>query len=128
MHDNYKNNNTSDSSLIGRVIENLTGYVDTKINLVKLDAQLKLRDAMVNAMHFGVLAITGLLTLLFLSITLGLFLNDLLDSRYLGFAIVTVIYLIPFIIALTNKDKTAFRKIADKAVSGSDDKETPEKK
>ncbi|RYG01355.1 MAG: phage holin family protein, partial [Chitinophagaceae bacterium] len=79
-----KFNNGSDSSLIGRIVENLTGYVDTKINLFKLDIQLKMRDAMVNAMHFGVLAITGLLTLLFLSITLGLALNDLLDSSWLG--------------------------------------------
>ena len=111
--DDTKTTNGQDSSTIGRVFENLTGYVDTKINLLKLDVQLKVRDAIANSMHIGVLAVTGLMASLFLFITIALALNDWLDSSFLGFAIVTVLFLIPFLIALFNKDKKMFQKIAD---------------
>ena len=125
--DESKTTNGHDSSTIGRVFENLTGYVDTKVNLLKLDLQLKVRNALVGAMHIGVLAITGLLATLFLFITLGLALNDWLDSSFLGFAIVTVIFLIPFLIALFNKDKKMFRNIADGVLASSDDENQPPK-
>ena len=123
MQETTKTTNGQDTSTIGRLFENLAGYIDTKMDLFKLDVQLKIRDAVVNTMHIGVLAFTGFLTLLFFSITLGLALNDLLDSSFLGFAIVTVIFLIPFVIALTNKDKTMFRKVADGMFEKTDEQE-----
>ena len=121
--DETKTTNGQDSSTIGRVFENLTGYVDTKINLLKLDLQLKVRDAIASSMHIGVLAITGLMASLFLFLTIALALNDWLDSSFLGFAIVTVIFLIPFLIALFNKDKKAFQKIADGMLTKTDDED-----
>jgi Fe2+ transport system protein B len=123
MAEDPYNNQDSGNSKFDRLVDHLVGYVDTKVELVKLDAQTKLRDVIVNILHGATLALTGLFTLLFLMITLGLALNDWLDSSFLGFLIVTAIFAIPFLIALMNKDKAAFGKIADGMFTSTDKKE-----
>ena len=99
-------------SLIG----NLTGYLDTRIDLVRLELQQKVSTALVGTIHGAVLAILGLMFVIFVSIFAGLALNSALDSTYWGFGIVAGVYLLLLILVLVGVDKAAFQGLATKVL------------
>ena len=99
-------------SLIG----NLTGYLDTRIDLVRLELQQKASSVLVSAVHGVALAILGLLFVIFVSTFAGLALNSALDSSYWGFGIVAGFYLALLVLVLVGVDKAAFQGIANKAL------------
>ena len=99
-------------SLIG----NLTGYLDTRIDLVRLELQQKASFVLVSAVHGVALAMLGLLFIVFVSIFAGLALNSALDSSYWGFGIVAGVYLVLLVLVLVGVDKAAFQGIANKAL------------
>ncbi|MDX5347518.1 MAG: phage holin family protein [Hymenobacteraceae bacterium] len=104
------------ASKMDNLIENLTGYIDTRIDLIKLEIQNKLKAALVSTMHFAMLAFFGIMFFLFLNLFLALLLNHLLDSTFWGFGIVTLFYLILFIVFVIGLDKKVFQSMADKAL------------
>ena len=73
------------------LVDNLYKYVQTNIEIAKVEVQEKIEDTVRKVALIAVLVITGLLFLIFILITLSLFLNKILESQYLGFLIVTVI-------------------------------------
>ncbi len=106
---------TEDKNKTDSMIGNLMGYVDTRIDLLKLDLQTKLKSILVSTVHGVLLGLVGLMVLLFLNVFIALLLNDVLDSHFWGFGIVTLFYLILLIILLVGLDKKVFQGIADKA-------------
>jgi hypothetical protein len=96
------------------LIENLTGYIDTRIDIIRLEIQEKLKGAFVGAIHGALLGFTALMSFLFLSIFLGLLLNHLLDSSFWGFGIIALFYIILLVILVVGLDKKVFQGIADK--------------
>ena len=99
-------------SLIG----NLTGYLDTRIDIVRLELQQKASTVLVSTVHGAALAMLGLLFIIFVSIFAGLALNSALDSSYWGFGIVAGFYLALLVLVLVGVDKAAFQGIANKAL------------
>jgi uncharacterized membrane protein YqjE len=73
------------------LVDNLYKYVQTNIEIAKVEVQEKIEDTVKKVALIAVLAITGTLFLIFVLITLSLFLNKVLASQYLGFLIVTVL-------------------------------------
>ena len=99
-------------SLIG----NLTGYLDTRIDLVRLEIQQKASTVFVSTIHGVTLAILALMFVVFLSVFAGLALNSALDSAYWGFGIVAGFYLLLLVLVLVGVDKAAFQGLANKAL------------
>ncbi|OGX86498.1 phage holin family protein [Hymenobacter glacialis] len=99
-------------SLIG----NLTGYLDTRIDLVRLEIQQKVSTVFVSTVHGVTLALLALMFVIFLSVFAGLALNSALDSSFWGFGIVAGFYLILLVLVLVGVDKAAFQGIANKAL------------
>ena len=99
-------------SLIG----NLTGYLDTRIDLMRLELQQKVSTVLVSTIHGAALAMLGLLFIIFVSIFAGLALNSALNSPYWGFGIVAGFYLLLLVLVLVGVDKAAFQGIANKAL------------
>ena len=99
-------------SLIG----NLTGYLDTRIDLARLELQQKASTALVGTIHGATLAILGLLFIIFVSIFIGLALNAVLDSAFWGFGVVSGFYLVLLVLVLVGVDKAAFQGIANKVL------------
>ena len=99
-------------SLIG----NLTGYLDTRIDLVRLELQQKVSTVLVSTIHGAALAMLGLLFIIFVSTFAGLALNSALNSPYWGFGIVAGFYLLLLVLVLVGVDKAAFQGIANKAL------------
>lgn len=108
---------TSKTSQTDSLVSNLMGYLDTRIDLVRLEIQEKTKQAFVGAAHGLTLAFLGLLFFLFLNLFLALLLNHLLDSSYWGFGIMAGFYLILLVVFAMGVDKKAFQGLADKLLS-----------
>jgi hypothetical protein len=106
--------NDEKGSKTDSMVGNLMGYIDTRIDLIKLEIQMKLKSGFVGLVHAVLLGFTAFMALIFLNIFLGLLLNDLLDSRFWGFGIVTLFYIILFVILIMGLDKKVFQGMADK--------------
>jgi len=104
-----------DKSRTDSIIGNLVGYIDTRLDLIKLDLQTKLKSVFVNTIHGVLLGLVALMVLLFLNIFIALLLNHALDSSFWGFGIVTLFYLILLVILVVGLDKKVFQGMADKA-------------
>ena len=107
--------NDDKSSRPESLISNLMGYLDTRIDLVKLEVQMKLKSGLVKLLHAILLGFAAFMALIFLNIFIALVLNDLLDSQFWGFGIVTLFYIVLLVILIMGMDKKAFQGIADKA-------------
>ena len=95
---------------------NLTGYIDTRIDLIRLELQQKVSTALVGTIHGATLASLGLLFVIFVSIFAGLALNSALDSPFWGFGIVAGFYLLLLILVLVGVDKAAFQGLVNKVL------------
>jgi uncharacterized membrane protein YqjE len=73
------------------LVDNLYKYVQTNVEIVKVEVQEKIEDAVKKVVIFAILALSATLLLIFLLITLALFLNQILSSNYLGFLIVSAL-------------------------------------
>ncbi|TPG64417.1 phage holin family protein [Hymenobacter nivis] len=98
------------------LISNLTGYIDTRIDLVRLELQQRANGLFISVVHGVFLAFFGLMFFLFLNLYAALALNDVFDSPSLGFAAVAGFYLLLLVLVLVGVDKKAFQGLADKAL------------
>lgn len=113
-------NDEDDSTKTSRpdnIFGNLKGYLDTRIDLVRLEAQEKAKSAFVGTIHGISLAALGLMFFIFFNLFVALLLNDVLDSPYWGFGIVAAFYLVLLIIFVVGVDKKLFQGLADKLLN-----------
>ncbi len=99
------------------LFSNLKGYLDTRIDLVRLEAQEKVKAGFVGTMHGVAMGLIGFIFFIFLNLFVALLLNDVLDSPYLGFGIVAGFYLLLLIIFVVGVDKKLFQGLADKLLN-----------
>lgn len=90
---------------IGKLLSNLKDYASVKFKLVKIDTTVGASKGIAWGALGFVLFILSLFTLIFLSITIGLVLNALLNSSFWGFVIVTLLYIIILVVLISMRDK-----------------------
>ena len=91
------------------LINKVEAYIEAKIKLTTLNIKEKIATALIKLLPVLILVFAFLLIIIFLSITLGLLFNHLLQSNWLGFAIVTGIYLLFFLLLLWIKGTEKFK-------------------
>ena len=101
------------------LISNLTGYLDTRLDIMRLEVQEKVSTTLVATLHGVSMAVLALFFLIFLSVFAGLALNEALDSSFLGFGIVTGFYLFLLVLFLVGVDKKFFQGVTDKLLKNS---------
>lgn len=79
---------------IDKLVDNLTGYIETKIELIQLDVREELTQLIAKVLAFSIVAFFGLLGVVFISIGLSAMLNSYLESHYQGYLLVGLLYLI----------------------------------
>ena len=101
--------------------ENIFRYLEARIELFTLETRGKVEEGVVVGVHGLVMALLGMMTMIFLFSLLAAYLNEVLDSRYLGFLIVAGFFLILTIIWVAAKDffTTKIREIAYSALKKS---------
>lgn len=90
---------------IDKLVASLQGYIETKIELVKLDAKDELQLLVARIFVIAILVFAALMTLLFLSLGLSQFFNQVLKSTIYGYMIMGAVYLMVFIVLIGNKDR-----------------------
>lgn len=105
--------------------ENVTAYVELKLELLKLNAYER-TGRLVSTLSYDliILFLSGLATL-FLFLSLGLFIGEMLDSMGLGFGVVALLYILLIGVILANKEaiRTKIMNIIIAALTANDDKE-----
>ena len=109
--------------------ENIFRYLEARIELFTLESRGKIEEGVVVGVHSIVLALLATMTTLFLFILLAAYLNQVTDSKYLGFLIVAGFFLILTLIWLAAKDffKSKIRVAAYSAIKKSQEKKVDEK-
>ena len=79
---------------IDKLIESITSYLKIRFDIMKIDLIEKVSSSIANVISNSVLFIILLFVLAFASLTIGSILNSVLESQYLGYAIITGFYLI----------------------------------
>jgi type IV secretory pathway TrbL component len=81
------------------LVDNIYKYVQTNIEIAKVEVQEKIEDTIKKVAIITILVLSVAMLLIFLLLTLALFLNQILVSGYLGFLIVSI--LLAVIMAIT---------------------------
>ena len=85
---------------LDNIIQHMTGYVETRIELMKADVREDLVLAISRSMVMVALFFMGFLFLIFFSIGLAQFLNRFFEKSYAGYCLVAGIYGATFLILL----------------------------
>ncbi len=109
--------------------ENIFRYLEARIELFTLETRGKLEEGVVVGIHSIVLALLGTMTTIFVFSLLAAYLNELTNSRYIGFLIVAAFFLLLMIIWIAAKDifKSKIRVAAYSALKKSQEKKVEEK-
>lgn len=115
------------ANAIGKVINNITEYIEIKTEQLKLRIVTKLAKMLSGVISLSFLMATGLFFMFFLSFAVGFLLNDVLESTYLGFFIIAGFYLLIIILILilvkTKKIQGWFEQIIIKAAEKGDEQD-----
>lgn len=79
-------------------------YVKTEVDKIKKMAKAQVLEIIAKVVVFGAMGFIGFLLLVFASITLGLFLNSVLESSFYGFLIVTGLYFLTLLVIFLSKN------------------------
>jgi uncharacterized membrane protein YqjE len=77
---------------LDNLVENLSGYVETRIELIKIEIREEIAKVISNALMVSVLFLLGLLFLIFFSIGAAHYLNGFFSNPSVGFWIISGIY------------------------------------
>jgi polyferredoxin len=114
---------------IDAIIENLTGLIEARMELAKLE--IKEEVAKVGAKIVAVIVFSFLLVMIiiFFSISVGAMLNGLLESTFVGFAIVTGFYFLVLVLLISfNAHKWLQQKLEEVLIKFVDTNEEDEQR
>ncbi len=85
-------------SLINSAVDKLSDYIQIRVDKIKLDLIAQASKLLSNFMSLILIVIVGLFFFIFASVALGAFLNEVLESVYLGYLILSGFYFVLLII------------------------------
>lgn len=111
---------------IDSIIENLTGLIEARLELAKLE--IKEEVAKVGAMIIAgvVFSFLAVMIVIFFSMAAATFINSLMDSKWTGYALVTGFYLLILVLLIVFKVHIALQKKIEGALIQNTDKEETE--
>jgi hypothetical protein len=85
-------------SLINNLIDKLTEFLQVRVDKLKLDLLARLSKLFANLLSLFLIIIVGLFFSMFLSVALGAYINEIYESAYIGYLIVSGCYLVLLIL------------------------------
>lgn len=86
------------ANAIGKIITNITEYIEVKTEQVKLKVVARLAKLLSGALSLSFLAMVGLFFAFFLSFAIAFSINEALDSASVGFYIIAGFYFLIIIV------------------------------
>ncbi len=96
------------------MIEHLVGFVETKSEILKLEIKEELAKIISRMLAWVVIVLLIALFCLFLSVALGNYLNGLWNSTYLGFAAVSGLFFLLWMVVLVLKRTSWYHHLMNK--------------
>jgi flagellar biosynthesis protein FlhB len=106
---------------LDKIIDNLLGFLETRLALFKLEAKEELVKGIARFLLFTFFLFFFSLSVIFASITLSLYLNLVFNSVFLGFGVVTLAYLLFFILLIITRNATLWQRLIYKMINYSKD-------
>ncbi len=103
-------------SFINNLIDKVADLIKVKLEKAKLDIQGKLADILSRLVSFLIIYLFASITILFLAMSLAFFLNSILDSSFLGFLIVALIFLVVTVLVYLVARSGIFAKAFEEAI------------
>jgi uncharacterized membrane protein YqjE len=94
---------------LDKLINTLTGYIETRIELLKIDAKESLSVVVTKIVTLSLISVVGIFILFFLFMGLSGLLNQLLESQYLGYLIVAGFFGLVLLAIVALKEKIGER-------------------
>lgn len=91
---------------VDNLINNLTGYVETKVELLKVEVKEDLAEGLGKVINYLLIAFVFSLVILFLSLGVAIVVSEKLGSFW-GYGIVAGFYLIVGIILMSRRETTS---------------------
>ena len=91
-----------DSNKIERLADDVQLYVDTKVELIRLESIEKSALVLAGVLRRIVIASIAAVSVLFISIALSLYLSGRMGNNYSGFVIVSFMYFLILLILLSD--------------------------
>jgi uncharacterized membrane protein YqjE len=89
---------------IDRLLDTLTGYLETKLEIFKLDLKEEIATTLSKIIIYVMIGILAILALAFTLLAVAAYVNEYLDSGYLGYLIdVAILILIAFLLYFNKK-------------------------
>lgn len=120
---------------INKLTSNISDYIDTRVELIKLDTQEQIIKAVIILFEFLLVFVCVGIVWVFLNLTLAYYLNTRLGGNYIGFMLVAGLHLLALIWLWVNKrkvrrklERTMYQMIAQiekKNPDGESNKELP---
>lgn len=88
---------------IDGLLDNAKGYIDAKIQMIKLEAQEKISKIVSTLLVIILVLFMSMMVLLFFTLALANYLNSLFDSSYIGFVILGLFFLLMVVLAALSK-------------------------
>ena len=85
---------------LDNLMDNLSGYVESRLELFKLEIREDVARVLSKALIYALMAMCGVLLLVFLSVGLAHFLNVYFSGEYVGYWIVAGIYGIALLVSI----------------------------
>jgi len=108
---------------IDRLIDHLVGFIETRLEILKLDFKEESVRVVAIILTIAVKVLFGTLFFIFISVALGLYLNQILESAYLGFVILAgfffLLWMSVLIIRRTSWYNDLIASITDRIVEDS---------
>jgi uncharacterized membrane protein YqjE len=106
---------------INKLTSNISDYIDTRVELIKLDTQEQIVKAVIIMFELLIVFVIVTITMVFLNLTLAYYLNSVLQSSYTGFMIVAGVHVILLGLLWLNKkalrrgfERTIYQMITEK--------------
>ena len=85
-------------SSLSDIVEKITQYIHVKTELIKLKLISFIARVVSNLIALFTISLIGIFFILFLSFGIGAYLNELIESSYAGYFIVSAFYLVLIIL------------------------------
>jgi len=106
------------------IVDHISDLIEAKIEVYKVEMKYEAAKIGSRLITFIILSFILFMVLLFLSFTLSTFLNELLQSRFWGYAIVTGFYILIFVLFIILNIAEIFRKKFEEMLIGNEESDT----
>ena len=108
-----------------QIIDHLVGFLETRLEILKLDFKEESVRVIAKLLTAAVIVLFGTLFFIFFSVMIAIILNQVLESAYLGFAILSAFFMLLLISVLIIKNTSWFHNrittITDQLVEDSNE-------